>query len=67
MNTSSRVPGLTRNSGWGHVDAEIAAYRLDRQQETGPLGDASTPVGVEWGRSTTPGVTDVGGRRSGRL
>ena len=28
MNTSSRVPGITRNSGWLAVDAEIAARRV---------------------------------------
>jgi len=32
MNTSSRVPGITRNSGWQAIDAEIAARRVLRQQ-----------------------------------
>lgn len=27
MNTSSRVPGVSRNSGWLSVDAEIFAQR----------------------------------------
>ena len=31
MNTSSRVPGISRNSGWQSVDASIAARR-DQQQ-----------------------------------
>jgi hypothetical protein len=32
MNTSSRVPGLTRNSGWQAIDAEMAARRIRQQQ-----------------------------------
>ena len=32
MNTSSRVPGITRNSGWQAIDAEIAARRVLQQQ-----------------------------------
>ena len=32
MNVSSRVPGLTRNSGWQAVDAGIAARRGYQQQ-----------------------------------
>jgi len=31
MNTSSRVPGMTRNSGWQVIDAEIAARRLEQR------------------------------------
>lgn len=31
MNTSSRVPGITRNSGWLFVDAEIDAHGLRHQ------------------------------------
>jgi hypothetical protein len=33
MNTSRRVPGVSRNSGWQAIDAEIASARL-RQQQT---------------------------------
>ena len=33
MNTSSRVPGISRNSGWQVIDAEINARR-ERQQQT---------------------------------
>lgn len=32
MNTSCRVPGVTRNSGWQAVDAEMAARRARQQQ-----------------------------------
>jgi hypothetical protein len=32
MNTSRRVPGVSRNSGWQAVDAEIAFARLREQQ-----------------------------------
>jgi hypothetical protein len=35
MNASSRVPGMTRNSGWLAIDAEIAAGRVfDKQTVT---------------------------------
>lgn len=35
--STSRVPGLTRNSGWQAVDAEIEARaRRERQSETPP-------------------------------
>jgi len=40
MNTS-RVPGVTRNTGWRAVDAEIAADRTVRQP-TGPTHTAAT-------------------------
>jgi len=39
MNTSSRVPGISRNSGWRAIDAEIDARRERGQQ------DASTRTG----------------------
>jgi hypothetical protein len=32
MNTSSRVPGVSRNSGWQAIDAEIASHELSQQQ-----------------------------------
>ena len=32
MNTSRRVPGVSRNSGWQAIDAEIASARLRQQQ-----------------------------------
>jgi len=32
MNTSSRVPGVSRNSGWHAVDVEIASRRVGPQQ-----------------------------------
>jgi hypothetical protein len=41
MNTSSRVPGITRNTGWQAVDAEMAARRVRQQQNQGP--DVPTP------------------------
>jgi hypothetical protein len=31
MNTSSRVPGVSRNSGWRAVDLEIASRRASQQ------------------------------------
>jgi hypothetical protein len=34
MNTSRRVPGVSRNSGWQAVDAEIAVTRLRQQQDS---------------------------------
>jgi hypothetical protein len=38
MNASSRVPGMTRNSGWLAIDAEIAAGRaLDKQTVTAAI------------------------------
>jgi hypothetical protein len=30
MNTTSRVPGISRNSGWREIDAEITARRLQQ-------------------------------------
>lgn len=33
MNTSSRVPGISRNSGWLAIDAEIVAHRLGQRQD----------------------------------
>jgi hypothetical protein len=37
MNTSSRVPGVSRNSGWQAIDAEIDARReRQRQNELDP-------------------------------
>jgi hypothetical protein len=38
MNTSRRVPGVSRNSGWQAVDAEIASARLRQQQTLTPHG-----------------------------
>jgi hypothetical protein len=32
MNTSSRVPGVTRNSGWRAIDAMIAARKARQEQ-----------------------------------
>jgi hypothetical protein len=32
MNISSRVPGITRNSGWDAVDAEIRDRRARKQE-----------------------------------
>ena len=32
MNISSRVPGVSRNSGWQAVDAELASRRVRQQQ-----------------------------------
>jgi hypothetical protein len=32
MNTSSRVPGVSRNSGWQTIDVEIASRRLSQPQ-----------------------------------
>jgi hypothetical protein len=32
MNTSSRVPGVSRNSGWQTVDLEIASRRVSQPQ-----------------------------------
>lgn len=43
MNTSCRVPGITRNSGWQAVDAEMAARRA-RQQQLQPT-DLPAPAG----------------------
>jgi len=36
MNTSSRVPGVSRNSGWRAVDVEIASRRASQQQNQHP-------------------------------
>jgi hypothetical protein len=36
MNSSSRVPGVTRNSGWQAVDAEIASRAVVPQQTLAP-------------------------------
>jgi hypothetical protein len=33
MNTSSRVPGVSRNSGWQVIDAELAARRVNQHQD----------------------------------
>lgn len=41
MNTSSRVPGVTRNSGWQAVDAEMSDRRL-RQQRQGAATQVPT-------------------------
>jgi hypothetical protein len=38
MNTSRRVPGVSRNSGWQAIDAEIASARLRQQQGENPHG-----------------------------
>ena len=32
MNVTSRVPGVSRNSGWQVVDAELASRRVSQQQ-----------------------------------
>jgi hypothetical protein len=40
MNTSSRVPGISRNSGWQIVDAELAARRVSQQQDQLSYGTA---------------------------
>lgn len=47
MNTSSRVPGITRNTGWQAIDAEIAVGRRHQQRhETTcvPVGDRRVPA-----------------------
>ena len=55
MNTSSRVPGITRNSGWQAIDAEIAARRVLQQQngnvpQSGPKrGSSDLSVGGQRG------------------
>jgi hypothetical protein len=52
MNTSSRVPGLTRNSGWRAVAAEIAAERARQERARTSPGLAK----ADWDRSNfTPG------------
>jgi hypothetical protein len=33
MNTSSRVPGITRNSGWQAIDTEMLDRRLRQQRQ----------------------------------
>jgi hypothetical protein len=33
MNTSSRVPGITRNSGWQAIDAEMLDRRVRQQRQ----------------------------------
>jgi len=45
MNTSRRVPGVSRNSGWQAVDAEIAFARLRQQQASTTRGSAGTEPG----------------------
>jgi hypothetical protein len=42
MNTSSRVPGVSRNSGWQAVDAEIDARR-ERQRQNGTSSVQAQP------------------------
>ena len=37
MNTTSRVPGISRNSGWREIDAEITARRLQQLADRGHL------------------------------
>ena len=44
MNTSSRVPGITRNSGWRAVNAEIASSHLGPRR---PQSVRPTPAGQE--------------------
>ena len=40
MNTS-RVPGVTRNTGWRAVDVEIAAHRMSQQPVGAPREGAT--------------------------
>jgi len=40
MNTSSRVPGVSRNSGWRVVDIEIASRRADQGPNLEPRSPA---------------------------
>ena len=47
MNTSSRVPGLSRNSGWRAIDATIAARRLYQQ------GNETVYVAAQGSREVT--------------
>jgi hypothetical protein len=54
MNTSRRVPGVSRNSGWQAIDAEIAPARR-RQQQT-----ATTHTATESGPCPTWLVSFVG-------
>jgi len=43
MNTTSRVPGISRNSGWREIDAEIAARRLQQLAERSHVQHAAKP------------------------
>ena len=45
MNTSSRVPGISRNSGWQVIDAEIKARR-ERHEQTATTSHQGQPRGV---------------------
>ena len=54
MNTSRRVPGVSRNSGWQAIDAEIASAR--RRQ----LQASTTHTATESGPSPTSLVSFVG-------
>ena len=47
MNTSSRVPGISRNSGWRAVDAEIADRRLLLQPQGGHVARISASLRQE--------------------
>ena len=55
MNTSSRVPGLSRNSGWQVIDAQIADQRRRQQQEE-RLPCAASLLGL--GPSADSGTTE---------
>lgn len=54
MNTSSRVPGITRNSGWQAIDANIAARRAYQQQ-------TQTVYGTGQGTREFPPAAGLGG------
>lgn len=56
MNTTRRVPGITRNSGWQAVDAEIHLTRGTSSK----LGSATTAVGTEWADSNLDLTTERG-------
>lgn len=43
MNTSSRVPGITRNSGWQAVHAEMPDRRMPPQPQS-PVPDVRKQV-----------------------
>lgn len=40
MNTTRRVPGINRNSGWQAIDAKLDARRARQQQIETNVGDA---------------------------
>lgn len=46
MNTSSRVPGISRNTGWNAVDAEIAARKFGVVEPTFDCARQHRPIVV---------------------